>query len=446
MYEVILPQSNRLVNKLFNTKKAANDISMLFMENLLKVLRAAYNNKSIKSSDIRVVIKGKPYVQNGQFIVIHKNNSTKYIFFSYECAKGTRNGYIVSKIPIALRTWYKDDATKKSFDVFILDMTKEDYEKDNYQNVDFCNYTTSTVNSYQTFAYKLCKTLGLHIINYDKLPWDKNTKTKANHAESNVPFSSLSELRTIRDKHQKKNTGNKSSYILEVDDKVIIYGKTFGNNGFETILIAAAVKKITSKHVFFWQIKDTNTMTGTQRKATPITKENKQLLRSFNITVFDELQDYTENENAKVKERDARNQIEFRKNLMMKYGSETPECYLCKCNLPHLIIASHIHRICDINKENNKSFEERRSEAVSKDNGLWLCANHDKLFEYGSIYFTDSGELAIRENITEEQKQFVLQISSKCDANGEFRITHPHLTEEMKSFLKLHRLRTQSHE
>ena len=439
MYNVTLQKTNRLVNKLFNTKAASTDSSKLFMSNLISVLSLSYG-ESIQEADVKVEIKDSPYTQDGQFMTVTKDQTKKYIFFSYERPEDTRNGYIVSKIPIALREWYKDTTHNKQFEVFLLDVNKEDYAKVNYKDVNFMNFSASTVNNYQTFAYKLCKTLGFSLLNYDKLPWKNDKKAKLNHAKSNSSFTTLAELRKMRDGLQRKNTGNKSSYILEDHDSVVIYGKTFGNNGFETILIAAAVKSITKKKVYFWQVKDTNTMNGIDRNAAPITNDNLSLLRSLDIEVFDELQEYHENENAKVEERDARNQLEFKKNLMYKFGCEEPECYLCQCHIQDLIIASHIHRVCDINKE-PISFADRRAKAVSADNGLWLCANHDKLFEYGLIYFDEQGKMIYSDKLTEEQKQYAKELSSKSDA-GNFSISPDHLTEQMKTFLAKHRQRT----
>lgn len=67
--------------------------------------------------------------------------------------------------------------------------------------------------------------------------------------------------------------------------------------------------------------------------------------------------------------------------------------------------ASRIHRVTDIDKL-DMPFSEKRKLAVDADNGLWLCANHDKLFEYGLIYFEDN-VLKISDNLTEKQKEYV---------------------------------------
>lgn len=440
MYRVTLQKTNRLVNKLFNTKEAASDIRQLFMSNLLRVMSISYG-RVIQADEVEVNIRAdRHYPQKGQFVTVETEAQKKYIFFSYERPEDTRNGYIVAKIPIALREWYKDTTREKQFEVFLLDVSKEDYQKEKYSDVDFMNFSASTVNDYQTFAYKLCRTLGLRLVNYDRLPWTRNQKAQLNHAKSNSSYSTLAELRTMRDGLQRRNTGNKSSYILEDPDSVVIYGKTFGNNGFETILIAAAVKQITTKKVYFWQVTDTNTMHGVDREARPITADNLQQLKKFGIKVYDELQEYHENENARVKERDARNQLEFKKNLIYKFGCEEPECYLCQCKIQDLIIASHIHRVCDINKE-RIPFADRRAKAVSADNGLWLCANHDKLFEYGLIYFNERGELMFSDKLTEQQKQYAKELSSKSNA-GSFYISPNHLNAQMITFLTLHRQRT----
>jgi predicted restriction endonuclease len=167
------------------------------------------------------------------------------------------------------------------------------------------------------------------------------------------------------------------------------------------------------------------------------------LLKSLGIECFDELRDYTPNEEALV-DGDARNQAEFMKNLMRKYGSDEKKCFLCNCNIQRLIIASHIHRVCDINRE-NITFMEKRAKAVSGDNGLWLCANHDKLFEYGLIYFDENGAMKVSDSgdLTEEQKEFVEGITIPNDpANNSVVIAEELLTEEMKHFLSIHRQRT----
>lgn len=425
--KVILPTHNRLINKLFNTDKAGDDLEYLLKDNLDYVVK-----KSIgKSVEYKVELfrkigkDGKEKEQDGQYIIIESETERKYIFFTYEFPNETRNGYLVAKIPIAFRNWYNDDThKKKELGIFLLDIDTKYKSLEIYNGIPLDDLKSSgTINNYNTFAYKLCKTLGFKIINEDKLPYDLYKDTvqnevyqyRKNRILAKTGFSSIENLKNMRDMLAGRNTGNKSSYILEFDDMIAIYGKTFGNNGFEIILIACAVGKLaqdTGKEVCFLQIKDTLGRDGTSnRDSKPITSDNIDIMKSFKIKVYDELMDYEENPDVEIPEqKDSRNQLEFMKNLMHKFGNtDKKECYLCHCNIQNLIIASHIHRICDINKL-KIPFKERRAMAVDGDNGFWLCANHDKLFEYGFIYF-EKDKMIISDRLNDIQRNFVKNIT-----------------------------------
>ena len=57
---------------------------------------------------------------------------------------------------------------------------------------------------------------------------------------------------------------------------------------------------------------------------------------------------------------------------------------------------------------------EKRRRAVDGDNGLWLCATHDKLFEYGKIYFDERGALALNPALTVAQREYVERITPRA--------------------------------
>lgn len=427
--KVILPTRNRLINKLFNTDNAGDGLKYLLKDNLDYVVKKSIG-KSVEY-EVELARKigkdGKEKEQDGQYIIIESKKEKKYIFFTYEFPNETRNGYLVAKIPIAFRNWYFDDTTKKKeLGIFLLDIDTKYKSLEIYKNIPLDNLKSSgTINNYNTFAYKLCKTLGLRIINEDKLPYSLYKDTlqngkyqyRQNKILAKTGFSSIDNLKNMRDILAGRNTGNKSSYILEFDDMTAIYGKTFGNNGFEMVLIACAIGKLAQdkgKEACFLQIKDTLGRDGTSnRDAKPITADNINIMKAFKIKVYDELMDYEENPDVEILEqKDSRNQLEFMKNLMHKFGdTDKKECYLCHCDIQNLIIASHIHRICDINKL-EIPFKERRAMAVDGDNGFWLCANHDKLFEYGFIYF-EKDKMIISDRLSDMQKNFVKNITFK---------------------------------
>ena len=448
MIRVILPKKNRLINKLFNTEEAhnANDINFVLRENLDKVIFSSFGDVVQYDVEIhpKVNIKGEEVIQNGQYIEVDNGEEKRIIVFSYELANSTRNGYIISKIPIALRKWYECGIDVCKLQLFLLSVDSDVYDRcknsnEVYRNVNIVNFTTHTINNTQTFVYKLCQTLGIDILNLHELPWAYN---QSNYGKLGK-FNSVSDVRRLKNEVRGRNTFNEGSYIVEDDDKVVIYGKTFGNNGFETVLIAWVVKMLADKRVFFWQIKDVRTMSGEERNPSPIASDNLNLLKDLGIVVFDELRDYVSwlsEESVDVGEKEVRDQLEFIKNLLIKFGSDEKKCYLCDCNIQKLIVASHIHRIADIKLE-NCSFEEKRAKAISGDNGLWLCANHDKLFENGLIYFDDCGVLKMSEKLSEEQLQFIKNISTKMQGES-FVIEQEHFNEDMKGYISLHRRRT----
>ena len=473
MMKVILPKRNRLINKLFNTINADEHLGDLLKSNLDYVLEQSFGYAC--EYDVEIVKKigsnGRETKQQGQYITVETETEKKYIFFTYEFPDETRNGYLVAKIPIVFRTWYTDPTPKKKkLEIFLLDIDRKYKSLSIYENIPLDDLKSiGTVNNYNTFAYKLCKTFGLKIINEDNLPFNKYRNTRQNgiyqyrknKVSAQTGFSSVEELKDMRNLLSGRNTANKSSYILEFDDMDAIYGKTFGNNGFEMVLIACAIGELAkeeNKEVCFLQIKDTLGRNGSDtRDAKPITAKNIEIREAFGIKVFDELQDYEDNPDVEISNnKDSRNQLEFMKNLMQKFGNtDKKECYLCHCDIQNLIIASHIHRICDINKL-DIPFEERRAMAVDSDNGFWLCANHDKLFEYGFIYF-EKDKLIISDKLNDMQKKFVKNITfntpySQIEENLgsiknediEFHISKRHYNKNMHKYLEIHKKRVLS--
>lgn len=462
-------KANRLINLLFNVQNMIdnNDLSLVNKTTLENIIEKSFGKKEtiydIKFDDL----------DNGQYIIIEDDKIRKYIIFSYEKRNGTRNGYILTKVPIIFRNYMKDETTKeKVLEIFLLDVEESVYNKHNgtnnsydYKDLNIENIQGSnTISPYNIFAYRLLKTCSFSIINEDNLPFatfkanskkiknkesSKNKLKQYTDAQIKIkkPFESVDELKTYRLSVSSTNTGNRSSYIIETDEFIVVYGKTFGNNGFEVVMIACCVAELAKKDgkkVFLYQIKDNLGIDGTENKeAKPITNENLELLKSLGIEVYDELQDYENNPEAIVDEnKDSRNQIEFMKNLMSKWGTPGQEdfkkCYLCNCTIQKNIIASHIQRVCDINKL-SIPFNEKRKKAIDGNNGFWLCANHDKMFEYGIITFDETtGEFVLGQDYLDSEELNQEQIDYIKEITKEKEIDAKHFTDELKDYLKIH--------
>jgi predicted restriction endonuclease len=109
------------------------------------------------------------------------------------------------------------------------------------------------------------------------------------------------------------------------------------------------------------------------------------------------------------------NQGKFREKLLRKYG----KCCLCGLSIPDLLVASHI-------KPWNISSEK---EKLSLDNGLLLCAMHDKLFDKGFISFDVNGQIIISDEISRTDY-------SKLNLDKKMKIA---INKNMNDFMKYHR-------
>ena len=125
--------------------------------------------------------------------------------------------------------------------------------------------------------------------------------------------------------------------------------------------------------------------------------------------------------------------------------------------MEHMIIGSHIERVTDIDHNDHYDNTEKNHRATDGDNGFWLCANHDKMFEYGIVYFNGNmlqiGHLTNRAtdepyidhsfgtigNIYPENLSSVGQIT-----NGEFYIKSKHYNKNMQGYLEKHKRRVTS--
>ena len=226
---VTMPKRNRLINKLFNTIEADTDISKFNKDVLNQIIKKSFG----KLEEYYLIIEkkinknGKEGEQNGQYIIIENDLEKKYIFFSFEYPKDTRNGFIISKIAIAFRKWYFDTTSKdKKLEICLLDVDRKYHAQINEEmqypeiDIDIIN-TKDTINNYNTFAYKLCKTFGFKILNEDKLPYKqyKNDKVKGkyvyrkNEILAKDGFKSITEIKSMRDLLNGRNIENKGSYI-----------------------------------------------------------------------------------------------------------------------------------------------------------------------------------------------------------------------------------------
>lgn len=351
-------------------------------------------------------------------------------------------------MPLCIRDWYYTNTNKeKKLEVFLTDTS-----------------TKQSVNDYHTFIYRVSKTFGITLLGEEKLPYLKYDRTSRNHEYRkkkiilDQPILNIHDLKKTRDKLQSRNTGNKSSYILEADDFIIIYAKVDANSEFEMVYLATVINDLAKrekKQTYIYQVEELY--------SDSIGDENKKFLEDQGIVVFEELQSYENNPDIVLDDKKtSRNQAEFYRNLLKKYNNNTDYkcCYFCGSDFQDMLIASHIQRVTDINNL-PISFEEKRRKAVDADNGFWLCPTHDKYLEEGYVYFVND-KLYIKQGISERQKKEIIQSfnikqiqdsiefgNSKVEIieaqitedDFDIRIKSSHYNENMHKYLEEHRKR-----
>ena len=294
--------------------------------------------------------------------------------------------------------------------------------------------TEKAFTDYQRFIYRCCKTLQINLLNID---------------ETLLPFSTYKEMKNARSKTSDRNTGNNASYFSDTGDFIEFFAKCYGANGKESVFMAMVVKQLTNKKIIIYQVEDH----GQRLLSAP---DRKILLA--NGFEFGEgiISEEFNRVNLEAAEKDLRDQPAFRLNLLKKYGDK--KCYLCNCEIDSLIIASHIHRVTDIKNDKSLTDEEKKKQIIDGDNGLWLCANHDKLFEYGFIYF-DNQKMVISNRLNTEQQEFVKKITTKLSVpktvefivsendvpygTPSFNIVDADFNDNMKHYLELHKTRAE---
>lgn len=433
MIKVYLPTDNKNINAYFNTKEASKDISKINKTELDKIISLSLESQF---ADYEIVFENR---SNGQYIIVETDIEKKWITLSADYTRipgdgGSNNAYFVQFIPMTIADYYLDETSKtKSMELYLKGI----------------NHNRAKTNGQQIY-YRLAKTVGIKILN----EFEFNTEIRRNIA---FPFESIEEWKKARNELSSSNRGNKPSYIIENENSYVFYGKTFGANGRESIFILYVLANLAlkeNKKIFLYEVTDNGSF-AFESSTNAENQKFKRILKDLNVVYYADSITYVENEeyeNLSDENRDARYQAEFMRNLLYKYNckrdddgnvvlasngkpviaDDTKRCYLCHCDIQNLIIASHIHRICDINKL-EIPFRERRAMAVDGDNGLWLCANHDKLFEYGLIYFVND-KMIISDKLNEKQKKFVKNITFNTPEE-EIEESFPMVAEEAEPYI-----------
>lgn len=378
--------------------------------------------RSIGSKDYVVEEDARGH-NSGQYIKLVTDDFIKYICLSGSDSTASRNSFILQNFPTAYQHYLMDEEKNKSFEYYIRD-------------------TRFPHPPYTIFAYKVLLTGNINILNLDKVSASDRTDY-----DYRTPFVDFKQMRKMRINLQQRNSGNTSTLFEETNEGISVYGKSYGANGRETTAICLALHNLVNLPIKVYNVNETD-----PQHLADVDPANRYILEYLNIDIDDGRMDLENTAEAKAK----RNSKIYHYNLLQKFKEK--KCYLCGCDIEYLIIGSHIHRVTDI-IHSNLSEEDKQKQIVDGDNGFWLCANHDKLFEWGLIYF-DGDKMKIRDNLSDFQKRYIYEstfyleklYSSLNDDKEfnviemedglEFHIKPEHYNDNMKNYLEIHKNRT----
>lgn len=324
-------------------------------------------------------------VNVGKLALLEYNGSTSYILVPDLEVDG-RNAYFQS-FPTSLVSYYADSRKDKNIYFYFLP-----FEGNNDTN-------------YYRFLYRLMATAGVNFLN-----------TTDYFPNEIVPFSTVEDIISGRELNRNRNKSNKSTYITKNTDNIIeIFGKTYGANKKETTLLCLALSNLLSEKAKLYIICEQdltnlpapdlaviNSLGKIEVIQTTLTMERKALEDGVNLR-----------------------SPNFIYNLLDKLGPK--KCAFCDCDIPQLIQGAHIWPVASIKKEHQLTIDEKIEHATSRDNGIWLCANHHKLFDEDLLVIETSGNIKFSDKIAESSLTYITNSTSKmsleCNADIEFYIS-----------------------
>lgn len=373
-----------------------------------------------KISDIVNLLTGNPIYDTptsedrntGQYIkVITDDGAVHYVCYSN--FNSSRNTRTIQPFPPAYIAYFADPATHKDISVYIV-------AKD----------TTDRSESAK-FLYKCFATINTRVLNYQQL-----------FVEEQTPFKNYTEMKRMKVALSEYNEGNNPSYFTDDENQISLFAKVDGVNARESFILALVLDELAGQKVVVYPVYKQNTDNFTQSELNTLKLSGINIGERINTVSTADI-----NVNLAQTDEVLRDTPKFHYNLLKKFG-ESKRCYLCGCDVEHLIIGSHIERVTDIKRSADYTDEEKKIRVVDGDNGLWLCANHDKMFEFGIIYFENS-VMKIGAFITENlQKTFisnsifdVRQLYFGGNSSTTFEIKPEHYNNNMKNYLSKHTTR-----
>lgn len=322
--------------------------------------------------DYTVVYDNNGY-NKGRLAIIEYNDTIYYVSFSEHGKVEGRNSFFQS-LTTAFISYSSELRTKKRMIFYFLPSITGNFD-----------------GAYFQFMYRLMSTIGVEFINAEKY---LGCSTDA--------FINIGDLINSRRLNRSRNITNNSTYITYNAKNIIqIYGKTYGANKKEAILLSLAASRLV-KNVQLFEI--------CEQDLTCLPTPDKNILEQIgNIQIIS---------TNKTMERKALLETEktfrsptFIYNLFNKFQEK--ECAFCDCRISEIIAGAHIWSVSDIKKADELTDEEKLEKSTDADNGLWLCYNHHKMFDENILRITNSGEITYSDRLNNEYRSFISKTTTK---------------------------------
>ncbi|RGH40375.1 Uncharacterised protein [uncultured Clostridium sp.] len=331
----------------------------------------------------------------GRLAILKYSGKTAYIFISLpdpkDVKKSGRNSWVES-VGVLYNKYFLDDDTNKEIYYYFLGKKK-----------------VST--PYLNFQYRVFKTIGFNFLN------DKETL-----GSEVQPFTTIEDVITLKTavtKRSRNKKNNPTFLIQNGENKVQLYGKTFGAHKYETSMLCYVLATLNSPNdVELFEITDNGltTLPGPSQKV--ISQFANIKICSTSITL----------EKKNFEKKDSLRSPVYILNLLESRGQK--KCALCDCVVHQLIQGAHIWPVAKIKKREDLSFEEKFEYATDGNNGVWLCENHHKLFDANLMLIKADGDIDFIDSLSREELTYINKITENV------KLPATYITSEFEFYLK----------
>lgn len=321
-------------------------------------------------------------VNEGKLAKLYFDGFVHYISFTDKIVN-SRNSYFQS-FPSALLRYLNEENSNKSLNLYVLNPT---------------NGIGKINTNYHYFMYRVINFLGTSLFSEVEGLLDANRL---------APFTSAEDLIVHKQSLRDKNSSNNSTFITKSDTNSIqVFSKVYGANKYESTLLSIALFKLTDLPIEVYEIKE-----GNLKKLPKIARDYLLSLPRISVITSD-----IEQEEKEYKENNSLRSPRYISNLLAKLGSK--KCCLCDCDIPQVIQGAHIWAVSDIKKVDELSNQDKLTNAIDGDNGLWLCQNHHKLFDSNLLAISMDRNIYLNNSLLEKGEGYFKEITKNVSIDEE---------------------------